>query len=89
MDATHINKKSRNKVLSKLDLTKVDRINFIYIMIELEVALKRNNLREGRQRVPEEAIKNMYKTLEEPEYEEGFDFLYIVDNNKDEERLNN
>ena len=41
-------------------------------------ALRRNQQREGRERVPAVAIFATRKRLERPAYEEGFDRLYTV-----------
>jgi predicted kinase len=59
IDATHINDNSRNKVLSKLNLEDVDlcAVNFI---IPLGECLRRNDLREGRAKVPRGVIRRMY-----------------------------
>lgn len=42
------------------------------------VCLERNATREGRAKVPTEAIKNMYYSLEEPSNKENIDYLYII-----------
>ena len=41
-------------------------------------ALRRNRMREGRERVPDVAIFTTRKRLEPPAYAEGFDRLYVV-----------
>ena len=40
---------------------------------------ERNALREGRECVPESAIRRMYSQFEEPSFEEGFETIYTVD----------
>ena len=45
---------------------------------EARDSLRRNRMREGRDRVPDVAIFATRKRLEAPAYEEGFDHLYIV-----------
>ena len=62
IDATHLSQKSRNKTLDKLNLTDVDIIPVVF-NISLDTCLQRNNLRNGRERVPESAVRNMYKTF--------------------------
>lgn len=62
VDATHINQASRNKVLKNLPLDKINIIPVNFI-IPLDVCLKRNAQRTGRAKVPETAIKNMYKNF--------------------------
>jgi predicted kinase len=59
VDATHINEKSRNKTLDKLNLEGVDT-NVVNFKISLKTCLERNSKREGRLRVPDSAVRNMY-----------------------------
>lgn len=66
IDATHLNEKSRRKVLDRLNLTKVDEIIVLFFDVKLSVALNRNAQRKGRAYVPETAIQNMYYSLEKP-----------------------
>lgn len=75
VDATHINKSSRRKVLSKVHPEKVVAI---FMDTPLGVCLKRNAQRSGRALVPETAICNMYDNLTMPEYEEDIDAIIIV-----------
>jgi len=49
-----------------------------YFTAGFEEALERNNLRTGRARVPEAAIKSFLAKLERPALAEGFDRLYQV-----------
>lgn len=79
-DATHLNMASRRKILNKLK-TKPDIISTIFIDVPLEVAIKRNDYRKGRENVPHDAIKQMYDSIELPIKEEGIDFLGTVDEN--------
>lgn len=73
-DATHLNKASRAKLLNALILTDV-RVVAVFIKPTLEVCLERNLKREGRERVPEDAIKNMHRFCGKPTKEEGFDLI--------------
>lgn len=59
IDATHLNKKSRDKVLNRLNLENVDlcAVNFT---VPLEECIRRNDLREGRAKVPKSVIRRMY-----------------------------
>lgn len=79
VDATHITKKSRDKLLNSLDLSNVEQIT-VYVKHPLESeAIRRNANRTGRARVPEKVIREMYKNFERPEYDENkiFNVLYI------------
>jgi predicted kinase len=50
----------------------------------LEHCLERNRTREGKARVPDVAIYATLRKFEWPSYEEGFDELYLVENDGDE-----
>ena len=54
-----------------------------YFDIEYDTALKRNNSRSGREKVPERALLSTKKQLEKPAYAEGIDeiFTIITENN--------
>lgn len=79
-DATHLNPRSRDKVLDALAdvLDEID-IYLLWVNVSLETALKRNAQRHGRALVPESAIKNMYRSLQEPIEREGFKFWGCLD----------
>ena len=84
VDATHINECSRGKLLRALG-TSLKDINVIALVIKVpvELAIARNNLREGRSIVPETAIRNMYSQFSLPSFNEGFDKIYIYEYNKE------
>jgi predicted kinase len=54
-----------------------------FFTTEAADALRRNRLRQGRERVPAVAIFATRKRLEAPTYEEGFDRLFTVAVNED------
>lgn len=66
IDATHLNEKNRNKVLSRVWRMKDDVVIGVYFDIPLEECLRRNAQRTGRALVPETVIKNMYESLTKP-----------------------
>ena len=72
VDATHISKASRRKLLCALDEQIKGHYDttIIYFNVPLEICLKRNKLRDGRALVPEQAIYSMYNQFTEPEYNE-------------------
>ena len=75
VDATHLNKVSRGKVIGRL-VNKGDmEIIILYFNVPLEVCLERNAKRTGRALVPEESIKNMYKAFKRPN--DKWDFRYL------------
>ena len=81
-NATHLNERSRNKLLNSLgkDFFKDKLINCIYMDVPLKVALERNAKREGLSLVPEDAIKRMYESSHRPNYGERYEYdkIYIV-----------
>lgn len=49
-----------------------------YFQSSIEDAIARNNLRKGKEKIPEVGIKGCYRKLQLPSYGEGFDKLYFV-----------
>lgn len=82
VDATHLNEKSRNKILDKLNLDNV-QIHILYFDIPLNICLARNSLRTGREKVPEDTIVEMYSKLTKPDFHEKYTYstINIVDEN--------
>lgn len=82
LDATHLNPASRSKVFRALgnNLKNVE-INVIYFDCPLEIALERNEGREGRKFVPRGGIRRMYFSLVPPslENEPTIDKIYEID----------
>lgn len=76
VDATHLTPKSRRQTMNHIapDTHKIA----VYFDVPIEVALERNARREGRARVPEDAIKNMYNSFCAPKISEGFDEIWRV-----------
>lgn len=70
-DATHLNKKSRAKLIRALD-TVFTNYNIIYVYFDtpLEICLERNFQRSGRAIVPEKVIRTMYNNMQTPHKEE-------------------
>lgn len=64
-DATHLNWKSRSKLMRNLNLKNVN-INCIYVKTDVNVCIERNRGREGRARVPEDVIMTMNRSLTDP-----------------------
>lgn len=80
LDATHLTKASREKILHALkhSLTDVE-INIIYLHGMLETALEQNNNRSGRAYVPQCVIRRMSYSLQPPTIEETYiDKIYDV-----------
>lgn len=68
-DATHINRKSRAKLIRAIDKYTTDyQIIFVHFTTSCSylTCCERNNQREGREKVPEDVIKNMCNVFERP-----------------------
>jgi len=78
-------------VVDNTNLTRIERERYIarakiygfrvvgyYFQAKLEKAIERNNLREGKAKVPEKAIFGAFKRMQLPRFDEGFDALYYV-----------
>ena len=76
VDATHINKAARDKVLNALDLSNVKNVTVIVVRPSLSETLKRNDERNGRCRVPKSIVRRMWFQFERPE--EDNDRIYDV-----------
>ena len=79
VDATHINGGSRGKLLRALgDSIKGVSVEIVVVNVDLETALRQNELRAGtRSYVPESVIRNMKGSFTMPTFEEGFDKIYV------------
>lgn len=54
------------------------RVAGYYFQSKLEDALKRNEEREGKARIPDKGVRGTYSRLQLPLLDEGFDELYYV-----------
>lgn len=81
VDATHINRGSRTKLLRAIgeDLKDVS-VSAIVILNDLDTILTQNGNRTGRAYVPESAIRNMYASFSLPTLDEGFTEIMIYKN---------
>ena len=70
-DATHINAQSRKKLFSSITVPDI-QIEACVMGTSLQECLVNNEKREGRARVPKEAILRMYRQFEYPSFSEGF-----------------
>lgn len=81
IDATHLNKRSRDKTLRRVNKVNIAEINCVCFSTPRTVCQKRNDLREGRAKVPAAAIDNMFQSYFYPGINENFDHVYEVDEN--------
>ena len=79
IDATHVNFKSRHNTLSRVRKNNISELNCVCFNIPVATCIKRNAGREGRARVPDVAIYNMFKSYNYPTKKENFTHVYEVD----------
>ena len=77
-DATHLNENSRNKLLDHLMLPDDIKILPVVVNPDLEKCLERNELREGRSRVPRSAMRRMYNCFKVPTENEKYKYESIL-----------
>lgn len=81
-DATHLSKASRNKLLRAITV-KPAEVDVIWIKTPLDKCIEQNNNRKDtRSFVPCSVIRRMDCQLEEPEFEEGFNKIFIIEPDK-------
>lgn len=78
IDATHLNRRSRRKTISRIRMANVEELNCIYFTTPKSVCQARNSLRKGRSKVPTSAIDNMFNSYSVPTKDEGFTHIYTV-----------
>ena len=57
------------------------RVIGYFMQSRLQECIARNNLRDGKERIPAKAIAMTSNRLQLPSFDEGFDELYFVANN--------
>ena len=81
IDATHISKASRAKILRRIENPANVRLLVLYLTTPIDVCMRQNDLRTGRERVPHEVIERMAEQFEEPTEKEfmgfGFDTVEV------------
>ena len=81
IDATHISKASRAKILQQVENPNNVRLLVLYLTTPIDVCMRQNDLRTGRERVPHEVIEKMAKQFEDPTEKEfaglGFDSVEV------------
>lgn len=81
IDATHISEASRAKILRRVENPANVRLLVLYLTTPIDVCKQQNDLRTGRERVPQEAIERMAEQFETPTEKEfvkfGFDSVEI------------
>ena len=77
IDNTNATKELRKDYISKIKTRKYKIIGY-YFESKINDCINRNNLRDGKEKIPEKGILGIYNKLELPSLDEGFDELYYV-----------
>ena|SRR5579872_1613529 len=80
IDNTNTTKKSRSKYVQMAKLFGV-QVRAIYVKAPVELALERNASRQGKERVPDSAVRFYNKIIQPPSVEEGFDSVDVEEQN--------
>jgi predicted kinase len=78
IDNTNTTKRARSKYVQTAKLFGVS-LRAIYLHCPIELALERNALRQGKGRVPDNAVRFYNKILQPPTLEEGFDQVEVLE----------
>lgn len=81
IDATHVNYRSRYKVLSRVHMNNVIEVNLVYFTVPLAACLERNGKRSGREKVPDAAVANLHNAMAYPTENEIYNHIYLVEEN--------
>jgi predicted kinase len=77
LDNTNLTIEEREKYIAKAKSRHFKIVGY-YFQTDLQKAIARNNLREGKTKIPEKGIFAAHKKLQMPCFEEGFDELFYV-----------
>jgi predicted kinase len=77
IDNTNPTKKIRTKYIEKFKEDNFKVIGY-YFKSSINECIIRNNLRSGKEKIPEVGIRGTFNKLELPEFSEDFDELYYV-----------
>jgi predicted kinase len=77
IDKTNLSREEREKYIREAKRFGFNVIGY-YFQANLEKAIERNNQRTGKARIPEKGILNAFKRLRIPRFDEGFDELFYV-----------
>jgi predicted kinase len=78
IDNTNTTRKSRSKYVQMAKLFGVT-VRAVYVKAPVELALQRNASRQGKERVPDSAVRFYNKIIQAPTVDEGFDKVDVVE----------
>ena len=77
IDKTNLTRESRETYISEAKKHRFKIVGY-YFQADLKNSFERNSQREGKAKVPEKAIFGAFKRLQIPKFDEGFDELFYV-----------
>lgn len=81
IDATHLTKHSREKLVKEIYCFGNFELIAVIVKPALEQCLAQNAQRSGREYVPENAIRNMYKSFQHP-WNDDLNYDMIIENDE-------
>lgn len=82
VDSTFATAHRRSRIIAIAKAAAVS-VSAVWLKVELETALYRNNNRPADEIVPDDAVENVFQIFEPPSLEEGFDEVVTVVNELD------
>ncbi len=76
IDATHLDEKSRGKILREVKSRNMVELWVLYLITPVEICLQRNATRVDRACVPDDVIHNMFEKFTNPTIEEFTNFRF-------------
>lgn len=77
LDNTNLTREEREKYIVRAKAHGF-KITGYYFQADLKRAIERNNVREGKAKIPEKGLLSAFKRLQLPQMTEGFDELFYV-----------
>ncbi len=77
VDNTNLTRAEREKYILRAKEFRFKIVGY-YFQSKIEKAIERNNQREGKAKIPEKGLRGAFKRLQIPIYEEGFEELFYV-----------
>jgi predicted kinase len=77
LDNTNLTREEREKYIVRAKEFGFKIVGY-YFQTKIEKAIERNNRRAGKAKIPEKGLRGAHKRLQIPDLEEGFDKLFYV-----------
>ena len=77
LDNTNLTREEREKYIVRAKEFGFKIVGY-YFQTKIEKAIERNNQRQGKAKIPEKGLRGAFKRLQIPSFEEGFDEIFYV-----------